>query len=223
MATPVIAMQMQMQGNASASPSASASGSAVHTALRSGAAMELGLPFLVLAARVSILALGHLRSSSEVLQQPRLSFPLPAGLDENALFDLYVIGLGSAVLLFVVPCLEIVGNLLGHMLTGASAAWGVLALLVVPAGVYFALGAWLKASSRPKGTRPTKIMWGLCGAGHVAFVSGCFYSPDVARATGFLVGLVHIARLLQQVFAYPAAAAAGAGMCEEAGGGVVEL
>lgn len=210
-AMPVMALQGNAPARAPASP--------VHRAMRSGAALELGMPFFLLVARLGILALAHLRSLE--IQQPRLGFPLPAGFDENAVLDLYVIGLGAGVLGVVVPSLEVFGHLLGIVLKGVSVVWCILALLVVPVGVYFALGAWLKVSSPAEGfwlgTRPTTAMWGLCGVGHAAFVSGCFYSPDVVRATGFLLGLVHIVRLMQQVFAYPAAAGGGVGMCEEGG------
>ena len=219
MATPVVAVQ----GHASAGPSASAS--LVHRALRSGAAIGLGMPFFTLATRLAIVALGQLKGSEA--QQPRLGFPVPPGLDESAALDLYVIGLGAAVLGVFAPALEVVGNLLGRMLQEASAIWCLFALLVVPPAVYLALGAWFEVSSPAEGflvgTRPTKAMWGFCGIGHVVFVSGCFYSPDVARAWGFLLGLVHIVRLLRQVFAFPAAAGAGAGMCEDGGAGVAEL
>lgn len=193
--------------------------------MRSGAALGLGMPFFLLATRFAIFALGRLRGSEA--QQPRLGFPLPPGLDENAALDLYVLGLGAAVLGVFVPSLEVLGYLLGRVLLGVSAIWCLFALLVVPPVVCFALGAWFEASSPAEGfrvgTRPTKAMWGFCGAGHVVLVLGCFYSPDVARALGFLLGLVHILRLLQQVFAFPAAAGAGAGMCEDGGVGVAEL
>ena len=184
------------------------------------------MPFLLLATRFTILALSHLKSL-EVhvhLQQPRLGFPLAPGLDENAMLDLYVIGLGVAVLGIFVPFLEIFGHLLGRLLQGVSTVWCLFAMVFVPTSVYYALGALLKVSSPAEGfllgTRPTKAMWGLCGVGHVALVWGCFYSPDVGRGMGFMLGLVHIVRLLRQVFAYPAAAGAGAGMCGEGGVGV---
>lgn len=216
-AAPVVLVQPN--GSSITSPSGSAAAFAMHRAMRSGAALGLGMPFFLLAARVSILAFGRLKGPG--VQQPRLGFPLPPGLDEDAALDLYVIGLGAAVLGVVVPFLEICGNFLGVTLKGESGGWSVLALLVVPPVMYFALGAWLQVSSPAEGfrlgTRPTKAMLGLCGIGHVAFVSGCFYSPDLVRAIGFLLGLVHIMRLMQQVFAYPAGA--GAGMYEEGGVG----
>lgn len=219
-ATPV--MSMSMQGG----PSQSASASPVHRAMRSGAALGVGVPFFLLAARVAILAAGQLRRSE--IRQPRLGFPLPPGLDENAALDLYVIGLGAAVLGVFVPSVEIFGNLLGRTLQGASAVWCLLALVLVPVAVYCVLGALLKIGSPAEGfllgTRPTKAMWGLCSVGHVALVWGCFYSPDVGGGMGFMLGLVHIVRLLRQVFAYPTTAGAGAGMCDEGGvGAAAEL
>lgn len=195
-------------------------------AVRSGASLALGAPFFLLAARCAILALGRLRSPE--VPQPRLGFPLPVGLDENAMLDLYVVGLGAGVLGVWVPGLEIVGSFLGTMLKESSSVWSVFALFAVVPGVYLAAGAWLSASTPAEGfaahTRPTKAMWGLCAAGHVVLLSGCFYSPDIERAVGFVLGLVHIVRLLQQAFSYPGGVGVGvgaaAGACED-GDGIV--
>lgn len=207
------------------SDDASASSHPGHAAVRSGVALTLGTPFLMVVVRCAILALRRLGGRTEV-QQPRLGFPLPAGLDENAAADLYVVGLGAGVLGTCVPGLEISGLLLGRALKGISAAWSVAAALVVVPGVYFALGALLSASAPAEGfsahTRPTKAMWGLCGAGHVVLLCGCFYSPDVERGVGFLLGLAHIVRLLQLAFSYPAGVGA-AGVIEDGGMGAGQL
>eukprot|EP00752_Nemacystus_decipiens_P013812 g12262.t1 len=77
MASPVITMQ----GGASASPSP------LHRAARSGAALGTS-------------------GSEAQLQQPRLGFPLPPGVDENAALDMYAIGVGAAMLGVFVPSLE---------------------------------------------------------------------------------------------------------------------
>jgi len=195
----------------------------VHSAMRSGAVLALGTPFFLLAFRCAIVALRRLGSSSRSggagaggLQQPRLGFPLPAGLDDNAALDLYVIGLGAGVLGTCVPGLEVSGILLGRMLKECSAVWSVLALVVVVPGMYFSLGGLLSATAPAEGfvthTRPTNAMWALCAAGHVILLCGCFYSPDVGRRVGFMLGLAHIMRLLQLAFSYPAGGATGAGV-----------
>ncbi len=194
------------------------------SALRSGAALVLGTPFFLLVFRCVIVVLRRLGPGSRSggsggggggLQQPRLGFPLPVGLDEDAALDLYVIGLGAGVLGTCVPGLEVSGILLGRMLKECSAVWSVLALLVVVPGVYFSLGGLLSATSPAEGfvahTRPTKAMWALCAAGHVILLAGCFYSPDVGRRVGFLLGLAHIVRLLQLAFSHPTPHGAGAG------------
>lgn len=216
-----------------------AHGSAMAMAMRSGAALVLGTPFFLLAFRCAILALRRLGPGSRSgsggggLQQPRLGFPLPVGLDENAALDLYVIGLGAGVLGTCVPGLEVSGILLGRMLKDCSAIWSVLALLVVVPGVYFSLGGLLSATAPAEGfiahTRPTKAMWALSAAGHVILLCGCFYSPDVGRTVGFLLGLAHIVRLLQLAFSYPnqngggGATGVGVGVGEEGIMGGAEL
>lgn len=194
-------------------------------AVRSGAALALGTPFFLLAARCAILALGRLKTSE--IQQPRLGFPMPAGLDADAMLDLYVVGLSAVVLGVCVPGLEVVGSLLGIMLKFASVVWAALGLFVSIAGVYLAVGAWLSAGAPTESfsihTRPTKAVWGLCAVGHAVVLAGSFYSPDVERSVGFSLGLVHIVKLLQLVFSYPGGAGAGAGVgaaaCEEGGVG----
>lgn len=200
--------------------SASASALAVAGAVRSGAVLALGTPFLLLAARCAILALSRVRIPAVQrlqLQQPRLGFPLPAGVDENVAVDLYIIGLAAAVLGGCVPALEIAGALMGESLKGRSPVWVVLGFLVLIPVIYLALGAWLNLSSPGEGfiarTRPTTAMWGLCAAGHVILLAGCFYSPDVSRTLGFFLGLVHIVRTLLPAFAYPAGS--GPATCEE--------
>lgn len=133
------------------------------------------------------------------------------------MLDLYVIGLGAGVLGVCVPGLEIVGSLLGVMLQSSSGVMAILVLFALIPGVYLAVGAWLSAGVPAEGlsahTRLTKVMWGLCVVGHVVLLAGCFYSPDIERALGFLLGLVHIVRLLRQVFSYPGGV--GAAACEE--------
>lgn len=200
--------------------SASASAFAVAGAVRSGAALALGTPFFLLAARCAILALNRVRIPAVQrlqLQQPRLGFSLPAGVDENVAVDLYIIGLAAAVLGGCVPALEMAGIFLGVSLKGRSPVWVLVASLVLIPVIYLALGAWLNLSSPGEGfiarTRPTTAMWGLCAAGHVILLAGCFYSPDVSRTLGFLLGLVHIVRTLLPAFAYPAGS--GAAACEE--------
>ncbi|CAM9949500.1 unnamed protein product [Ectocarpus sp. 13 AM-2016] len=200
--------------------SASASAFAVAGAVRSGAALALGTPFFLLAARCAIFALNRVRIPAVQrlqLQQPRLGFPLPAGVDEKVAVDLYVIGLAAAVLGGCVPALEMAGIFLGDSLKGRPPVWVVLAFLVLIPVIYLALGAWLDLSSPGEGfiarTRPTTAMCGLCAAGHVILLAGCFYSPDVSRTLGFLLGLVHIVRTLLPAFAYPAGS--GAAACEE--------
>lgn len=129
------------------------------------------------------------------------------------MLDLYVIGVSAGVLGVFVPGLVVAGNVLGSLLLGWGSTWVVLTFMVLVPGVYVAVGACLEACAPADGlavhAQPAKAMWGLCAAGQVALLLSCFYSPDVGRAVGFALGLVHIVRLLQQAFSYPT------GACEE--------
>lgn len=143
-------------------------------------------------------------------QQPSLSFPLPSGFDEHAVLDLYAIGVSAGVLGVFVPGLVIAGNMLGFLLLGWGSAWVILAFIMLVPGAYVAVGACLEACAPADGlavqAHPGRAMWGLCAAGQVALLLSCFYSPDVGRPVGFMLGFVHIVRLLQQVFSYPTGA-----------------
>lgn len=182
----------------------------VARAVRSGACLAIATPFLVLVVRFTILVAG-LRYPG--VQQPSLHFPVPPGFDEHAVLDLYAIGVAAGLLGVFVPGLVIAGNVLGSVLVDWSSAWVVLTLMLLVPGVYVLVGACLEACAPEAGlvvhAQPGRAMWGLCAAGQVALLLSCFYSPDVGRALGFVLGLVHIVRLLQQVFSYPTA------VCEE--------
>ena len=182
----------------------------VARAVRSGACLAIVTPFLLGVVRFSILVVG-LRYPGA--QQPSLPFPVPPGFDEHAVLDLYVIGLAAGVLGVFVPGLVIAGNVLGSVLVDWSSTWVVLTFMLLVPGMYVLVGAVLEACAPEAGlvvhAQPSKAMWGLCAVGQVALLLSCFYSPDVGRALGFVLGLVHIVRLLQQVFSYPT------GACEE--------
>lgn len=187
---------------------ADAKGLAVQRAMRSGACLAISTPFLMLVARCVILVEG-LRDPT--VQQPSLGFPVPPGFDEHALLDLYVIGCGVGYLGLVVPALALMGHYLGTMVVGWSIGWPIVWRMVGVALVINCMLLALRACSSVLApaegfvlhTRPRRAMWVLCAVGHFTLLAGCFYSPDVDRAIGFVLGLVHILRLLRQAFLYP--------------------
>lgn len=194
---------------------ASERASPFHEATRSGACLSLGTPFLVLLVRCVLLAVERIKAIRQQQQQQQqqlplslsLWLPLPAGLDEHAVLDLYGIGLSAGMLGLGVPFLELTGFFLGVVLLRMSWVGRVVAFLATAVVVHLVFG-------EGRGTcvsgewfflhgRRMKGMLALCAAGHVVFLSSCFYSPDVARRVGFVLGFVHIVRLLRQAFSYP--------------------
>ena len=180
-------------------------------AMRSGTCLALGTPSFILMGRIVFLA-WSLRIRT--VQQPSLGFVLPPGFDEHAVLDLYVMGLSAGVLGVWVPTLEVLGTLLGIVLvaSGSSVAASIsttfLVFIFIALGLYLACGVCLRATAPfdgliTKGTTPTKVMWVLCAVGHCAILYGSFYSPDIGRAVGFVLGFIHIVRLLQQAFSWP--------------------
>ncbi|CAM9373554.1 unnamed protein product [Laminaria digitata] len=183
----------------------------VAKAVRSGACLAIATPFLFVLVRLAILIAG-LRYPSA--QQPSLHFPVPPGFDEHAVLDLYAIGVAAGVLGVFVPGLVMAGNVLGSVFVDWSSTWVVLTFMLLVPGVYVLVGACLEVCAPAEGAvvharQPGRAMWGLCAAGQVVLLLSCLYSPDVGRALGFALALVHIVRLLQQAFSYPT------GTCEE--------
>lgn len=180
-------------------------------AMRTGACLAIGMPLLILVGRFAFLVTS-LRYKT--VQQPSLGFALPHGFDEHAVLDLYLMGLGASLLGGGVPALEILGYLLGTLLVGPSMAVSIakafLAFVVISPVFYYAFGECLKAAAPLNGlipyTTPKKGMWILSTIGHCAILCGSFYSPDVNRKVGFILGFIHLVRLLQQVFAWPGGA-----------------
>lgn len=179
--------------------------------MRTGACLALGMPSLILAGRFAFLV-ASLRSKT--VQQPSFGFTLPYAFDEHAVLDLYVMGIGASLLGGGVPALEILGNLLGTLLVGpsmvVSIAKAFLAFVLISPAFYYAFGECLKAAAPLNGfiphTTPKKGMWVLSAIGHSAILCGSFYSPDVDRKVGFVLGFIHIVRLLKQAFAWPGGA-----------------
>lgn len=152
-----------------------------------------------------------------------LSFGVPRGTDEHEVLDLYLIGAAAGVLGVCVPAIEQLGHCAGAVLKGASVVWIVLAVLVAVPAMYQALGACLGGLSPTDGVtlgsverldsgdrpnsadsqRPSAGMRVLCGLGHLVLVTSCFYSPDVHGAMGYILGFVHMMRLLKLAFAFP--------------------
>lgn len=143
---------------------------------------------------------------------------MPRGTDEHEVLDLYLIGAAAGVLGCVFPALTELGHCAGVLLKGASVVWIVLAVLAAVPGTYLAIGACLEALAPAEGftlisletlnsgsssERPRAGMWAMCGLGHFVLVSSCFYSPDVHGAIGYILGFVHIVRLLKLAFSFP--------------------
>lgn len=183
-------------------------------AIRSGACLALATPFLMLVARGVMLVMGQRRHLA-------ISFAMPRGTDEHEVLDLYFIGAAAGVLGCIFPALTELGHCAGALLKDASVVWIVLAVLTTVPGTYLAIGACLEALAPAEGLtlnsletlsssssssslqRPRTGMWTMCGMGHVVLVSSCFYSPDVHGAIGYILGFVHMMRLLRLAFAFP--------------------
>lgn len=181
-----------------------------HAAARSGACLSLATPLLVVLVRCAVLMLDRVNKSRQQQQQhllPLLGLPLVAALDEHAVHDLFGIGLSAGMLGLVVPILQITGCFLGFMLLAMSGVVRVIAFLATAVVVHVAFGAAVGACSPSEGfsvhVRLFRGLLALCVVGHVLFLSSCFYSPDVARGFGFVLGFVHIVRLLKEAFACP--------------------
>lgn len=170
-------------------------------AIDTGACLVLLTPLLVLAVRGGMLFVGKSRGYLG------LGFALPPGVDEHAVLDLYLIGLAAGILGVCVPALELLGHWLGKALCSASGVWTFLVSVVVIPSVYFAAGVCLSELAPAEGfvpnTRPRGTMWALCVLGHAVFLWACFYSPNVHVAFGYLLGFVHVVRLLKLVFSVP--------------------
>lgn len=189
---------------------ASERASPFHAAARSGACLSLATPLLVLVVRCAVLMLDRVNKSHQQQQQHLLlllGLPLVAALDEHAVHDLFGIGLGAGMLGLVVPILQVTGCFLGFMLLAMSVVVRVIAFLVTAVVVHVAFGAGVGACSPGEGfsvhVQLFRGMLALCVVGHVLFLSSCFYSPDVARGVGFVLGFVHMVRLLKEAFACP--------------------
>lgn len=135
-------------------------------------------------------------------------------MDEHAALDLYAIGAMAGVFGVCIPALSLLGHVTGKLLVGAPVALTVVVLLALVPVVHIAVCACLRALSPAEGfkphTKPRKAMWGLCAAGHIALVCGCFYSPDVHGAVGYFLGFVHISRVLKIAFSFPGSSEDGA-------------
>lgn len=174
----------------------------LQTALRAGTFFALVTPLVMLGVRGAVSVLGKNRAMLT------LGFVISPTVDEHAVLDLYVIGLAAFVFGVVVPVLELFGYGLGLAFAGVSALWAFFVFVAAVALTYLATGACLDRLAPAEGflmnTRPRKSMWAISGAGHLAILWFCFYSPDARGLVGFSLGLVHILRLLLVAFSLPA-------------------